>query len=106
MGLFVLMGERQRTGGETALILSHFPYDRDEEEIPEVTLAGAAQMGVGEAENQAVGVMITSHPTIRCVRTKLHKTERSGRSGIRVPVQSRADKWINLLDGVRVPGAS
>ena len=106
MGLFVLMGERQRTGGETALILSHFPYDRDEEEIPEVTLAGAAQMGVGEAENQAVGVMITGHPAIRCVRTQLYKTERSCCSRISVPVKGCTDKWIDFLGRVRVPGAS
>ena len=40
--LLVFMGERKRRDGKTVLILRNFPNNRHEEEVSEISLAGAA----------------------------------------------------------------
>ena len=98
----VLMRERKRFHGISAVLHGHIPEGRREQEVAQVRATGAGQVRMGEAQDGIVAVMVagTAVPArVPGVGTQLDHARRHGRSGIGMSMETRADEGIHGLHG-------
>ena len=71
------------------------------EDVAQITDAAAAQVGMAEAGDLGVGVVVAgapARPLLPGIRTELHQTARHGRARERVPSAAGADERIDVPD--------
>ena len=104
---FVLVGERKRVHGVGAVLHGHIPEGRREQEVAKVGATGSGKVRMGKAQDGIVAVMVTGTAVparVPGVGTQLDHARRHGRSGIGMPMETRADEGIHGLHGRLLSG--
>ena len=81
---------------------NHLSHTGGKEEVSQVCTSSTGKMGVTEAQNGAVGIMITGAavPSVRAgIRAQLHQAMGRGGTGIGMAVETGSVKYIHCLQG-------